>query len=305
MPKSSKKQKSQTPSQPNAPTIPKNLSKKYIVAAISFIVIALAIYFLFVYEGGPKELKVSQEEGELKDISELALKDKPYITLTPTSEGAEIIVSIENMSFFDAIEYELTYLANDPTKSGEKIQRGSTSSGINTKDAKYKTSILLGTASKGVRSPDRGVEDGKLTLHLFKDGNEYLSETEWNLFEIGTQKTTLLDRGGKIKLDVPSTLGKTYWVVLSETVGIPLNFDRQPETVITPIFGTFSIAPKFTKPLSLSLKLDGADENSTIHLYSTSDGKWERVDNPKFDTATKTLSTNVTNFATFVVTSGE
>lgn len=280
--------------------------KKYAVAALSFVVIAAAVYFLFIFQAGPKELKRGEQEGELKDISEIQLKDKPYITLTPTADGAEIIISIENMSYFDNIEYDLTYNADNPQKPGEKIPRGSTNSGgINTKDEKFKTSLLLGTASRGVRSPDRGIVDGKLTLRLFKGDAVYESETEWNLFEIGSAKTTITLQQEQIKLEVPQTLGKTYWVILADTVGIPPSFDKDVTTIIPPVFGTFSIAPKFSKSLSLSLKLEGITENSQIHIFSAQDNKWERVDSPKFDSATGTISTAVTSFATFVVTSSE
>ena len=300
MPKSAKKRKNAKPTQPPA-TSPQKLSTKYIAAAASFVVIALAVYFLFIFQKGPSDIKVDEEEGEIKDFSEVQLKDRPYVTLTPTVDGAEIIVSIENMGYFDAIEYELTYLADDPTRSGEKIQRGSTGGDINTKDQKYKTSILLGTASRGVRSPDRGVTDGKLSLHLRKDGSEYLSESEWNLFEIGGTKTTIATREEMVKLEIPPTLGKTYWVILSDTVGIPPTFDKEPQTVVTPTFGTFSIAPKFTKPGSLTIEPQNDLTNAQIHLY-TQDGKWETKE---LQAKGRTFSTIVNNFATFVLTSSQ
>lgn len=301
MPKSAKKQQSLKPPKPTITVPAKKLSTKYITAGISFIVIALAVYFLFIFQKSPSGIKVGEKEGELKDIGQIQLKDKPYVTLTPTADGAEIIVSIENMSFFDSIEYELTYLADDPTRAGEKIQRGSTGGDINTKEEKYKASILLGTASRGVRSPDRGVTEGKLSLHLFKDGGEYLSETEWNLFEIGAAKTTIAARDETVKLEVPPTLGKTYWVVLSDTVGFPPTFDKEPQTVVVPIFGTFSIAPKFTKPATLTLALPEGSTSAQVHFYTT-DGKWGTKD---LEVQGKTFSTTASSFATFVITSGE
>lgn len=301
MPKSAKKPPNAKPPQQKVTSSTQKLPPKYIAAAISFVVIVLAIYFLFIFQKGPGEIRVEEAEGELKDIGQIQLADKPYVMLTPTADGAEIIVSIENMGYFDGLEYELTYLADDPTRPGEKIQRGSTGGDINTKDAKYKTSILLGTASRGVRSPDRGVTDGKLSLHLFKDDNEYLSETEWNLFEIGSSKTTIAARDESVKLEIPPTLGKTYWVILSDTVGIPPTFDKDPQTVVVPIFGAFSIAPKFTKPVNLTLELPEDITTAQVHLY-TQDGKWETKEVEAKD---KTIATSINNFATFVVTASE
>src|SRR3989344_8816673 len=151
----------------------------YLIAAVAFIAIVVAVYFLFIFQKGRKTVKPQEVSGEVKELSEIDLNKRPYVTLTPTSDGAEIIISIENMANFDRIEYELTYLADNPTETGQKIQRGATGTDINTKDQKYKKSILLGTASRGARSPDKGITDGKLTMHLFKGETEFQSETFW------------------------------------------------------------------------------------------------------------------------------
>ena len=281
--------------------ISKQDKRKYIIAGVSFVVIAVVIYLLFIFQGLPKRIKTDGTEGEIKDAGELALVDKPYVTLTPTSDGAEIIISIEKMSYFDRIEYELTYLADNPQAAGDKIQRGATGTDVNTKDEKYKKSILLGTASKGVRSPDRGIVDGKLTMHLFKGDIEYQSQTEFNLVEIGASETTVKDSQGKVSVDVPATLGKTYWVILSDTVGIVPTFDKDPASVVTPVWGTFSVAPKFTKNATLTLELGDLGQKPQIHLY-TQDGKWETKD-LKAEGDAYTYSLN--SFATFVVTSSK
>src|SRR3990167_2210742 len=143
-------------------------SKKtiYIIAAIAFVLIIAAIYLLFIRQRSADKIKTQESTDIVKSISEIDNTKRPYVTLTPTSDGAEIIISIEKMADFDKIEYELTYQADNPQSAGEKIERGATGSDINPKDEKYKKSILLGTGSKGVRSPDRNIEGGKLTLHL-------------------------------------------------------------------------------------------------------------------------------------------
>src|SRR3990167_4899757 len=114
----------------------------YLIAAVAFIAIVVAVYFLFIFQKGPKTVKPQEVSGEVKELSEIDLNKRPFVTLTPTSDGAEILISIENMSSFDRIEYELTYLADNPQIAGEKIQRGSTGTDVNTKEQKYKKSIL-------------------------------------------------------------------------------------------------------------------------------------------------------------------
>src|SRR3989338_7831144 len=93
----------------------------YIIAAVSFLLLAAAIYFLFIFQKKPKQLKAQESSGEVEELSQIDLDRRPYVTLTPTSDGAEIIISIENMANFDRIEYELTYLADNPTETGQKI----------------------------------------------------------------------------------------------------------------------------------------------------------------------------------------
>ena len=141
---------------------------RYIAAAVAFIFIVLAMYFLFIRQQSEGKIKTQENGNIVKNVSDVDVGKRPYITLIPTSDGAEIIISIEKMSDFEKIEYELTYLADNSQSAGEKIKRGTISSDINPKDEKYKKSNFLGTGSKGVRSPDRNITDGKLTLHLFK-----------------------------------------------------------------------------------------------------------------------------------------
>src|SRR3989338_10789750 len=107
-------------------------SKKstYIIAAIAFIILAAAIYFLFIFQKGEKKIKPEEFAGEVKDVAEPELARRPYVTLTPTGDGAEIIISVENMSFFDKIEYELTYLTDNPQVTCEKIERGATGTDV-------------------------------------------------------------------------------------------------------------------------------------------------------------------------------
>ena len=74
---------------------------KYLVAAASFVLIVVAIFFLFIYQKGPKKIKPQENANDVKQLSEISLEKRPYVTLTPTSDGAEIIISIENMGQFD------------------------------------------------------------------------------------------------------------------------------------------------------------------------------------------------------------
>lgn len=277
----------------------KSKKSTYIIAAVTFVVLILGIYFLFIFKKTPGQIKPKDfASGEIKQVSDIDVSKRPYVTLTPTSDGAEIIISIENMADFDGIEYELTYQADNPTAPGSKIQRGSTGAGINTKDQKYKTSILLGTASRGVRSPDRGVVDGILTMHLFKGDQEYLSETNWDLFQAGAKKATIESRDSKFQLEIPG-LGKDYWVILADTIGVPLNAKFDLKKVQFPVFGAFSIAGDFASAGTLTIKSQGGND---LYSYSHQDGSFTKLDTVE---AGSDLTAKVSNLATYIVVSSK
>ena len=275
-------------------------SKKstYIIAAIAFIILAAAIYFLFIFQRGEKKIKPEEFAGEVKSVSELEVRNRPYVTLTPTADGAEIIISVENMSFFDKIEYEMTYLADNPQITGEKIERGSTGTDVNTKDAKYKKSILLGTASRGTRSPDTGVTDGKLTMHLAKGDTEYLSESRWDLMEAGAAIKSVADKDSLFQIENMS-LNKFYWIIIADTVGLPPNSPYDTNGVVLPIKGVFSIAPDFSKLAELTLNLKDDIQNPKLYSFREDIGWQERE--MDYDSTQKAITAPVGFFATFVV----
>ncbi len=276
----------------------KSKKSTYIIAGMAFILLVLGIYFLFVFKKGAKEIKPKEfTYGEVKQLLEVDITRRPYVALTPTSDGAEIIISMENMNFFDRIEYELTYQSDNPTAPDTKIQRGSTGSDINTQDQKYKKSMLLGTASRGVRSPDTGIADGKLTLHLFKGDQEFLSESNWDISKLGLKPSTLESRDGNVKVQIPS-LGKDYWVILADTVGIPAGGQFDIKKVHLPVYGVFSIAGTFGSPGSISIKTN--DKNSNLFVLSHIDSSWQQVDSTGNGS---TLEAKISSFGTFIIIS--
>lgn len=273
----------------------------YIIAAVAFVLLILGVYFLFVFQKGAKERKPGEEAGEVKSIDQIDVDKRPYVTLTPTSDGAEIIFSMENMGEFDQIEYELTYLADNPQIAGEKIQRGSTGVDVNTKEPKYKKNILLGTASRGVRSPDKGVQDGELVLHLFKGDTEYQSKTPWDMIVAGSTSGKIVDRLGNFSIDLPA-FGEDHYFILANTVGIPAeNRKVNVSSVRLPVWGAFAVIPEFSQKAAVSVKIDGEGEFS-LYSYSHSDSAWKKLE-AEFNSGEKTLSASVDSLATFVVVS--
>lgn len=279
--------------------MPNSKKSTYIIAAASLVIILAAVYFLFIFQKSPKEIKPEDEGAFVEDISKIEIAKRPYVTLTPTSDGAEILISIENMDYFDKIEYELTYLADNPQTAGEKLERGSTGIDVNTKDPKYKKSILLGTASKGTRSPDKGITDGKLTLHLFKGDTEYQSETNWDLFNEGSTAIEIGDRASNFSINLPS-LSKDYYIIIADTVGVPKNAEFDVNKAILPIYGIFSVAPDFKTKAKVTLKVNSNGQSPQLYSFNTKDEKWQKLEGQIIDSQ---ISTSINSFSTFVVIS--
>ncbi len=277
--------------------MPKSKKNLYILAAAALFLILATLYFLFVFQRSPQSPKVDRSMFEVKPITDVETAKRPFVTLTPTAPGSEIIISIENMAEFENIEYELTYLADNPQIPGEKIQRGSTGTDVDTKAPKYKKSMLLGTASRGVSNPDRGIEDGKLTLHMFKGNIEYQSQTPWYLLEVGLTNTQISTPDGNMVIKIPK-LTKDYFVILTETVGIPPNSEADINKIEVPIYGTFSILPKFTPKADLAIKTQAKD--AKLSIYNSQEGAWGNIDSAQTG---DTIKAKIEMLSTFVVVS--
>lgn len=279
-------------------------SKKsiYIIAAISLAIMVAIVYFLFIHQSKPKIAKNEEFQAEQKSISDIEIAKRPFVTLSPDTSGSTIQVSIQNMGYFETIEYEITYLADNPQIPGEKIQRGATGSDINTKDEKNIKSAPLGTGSKGVFSADKGITEGKLTLHLIKNGVEYLSETNWDLYNLGSKASELKDRLGNFSLKLPS-LGKDYWIIVSDTVGVPPGYNFDLNNVSLPVYGVFSLDVKYPKPATLNYKITEG-QAPDLYQYNRVDSSWNKIDS-NFDMSAKTVNASVDSFATFVVVSSK
>lgn len=279
--------------------MPQSKRNIYIAAAVALVLIFAVLYFLFIFQKKPKQLAQDSTPTDVKQVDQIDIAKRPYATLTPTSAGTEIIITIENMSYFDSIEYELTYLADNPTTPGEKIERGATGTDVDPKSDKYKKSILLGTASKGVSSPDKNISDGKLTLHLLKDGTEYQSVTKWDMVQAGSKATTINDSDNKISVDIPS-LGKDYYIILADTVGVPPGGDFDVKKTILPVYGVFTLDVPFSKKATLTLNASADASSSQLYYYNHNTNQWTKLTSTA---NSSTVTSQIDSFGTFVLTS--
>ncbi len=138
---------------------------------------------------------------------DMAVADRPYVSLIPTADGHWLTLKISKIpSFVNTIEYELLYNAADGTNEIEKGVSGTVKESEITANVERK--LLLGTESctSGCKyAYDNGVYGGTLTLNFYtKDGQVSNYETPFAL-----ASSAKLKKDGQIKLDTEDFAIKT------------------------------------------------------------------------------------------------
>lgn len=196
-----------------------------------FLVVALVILVTFL---GYKILLKKSE-------AELPIEQRPFTSLTPTSDGHWLIMKIERINVPNAttLEYELLYQV--PGKPDQGIP-GTVK--LDGKDIERK--LLLGTESSGNYSFDEGVERGKLTLK-FRDSSNKLIGTVSTDFHLQFAVQVFSSPDGKFNYTIDEKLRGGYFVTM-DTLGLPAPADFSPKAV----YGIFSSdGPKFPGQVTL------------------------------------------------------
>lgn len=121
---------------------------------------------LFLSACGKKNTTTTTAPSPTPKLMELAVADRPQVSLTPRSDGHELTLKVSSISNISKIEYEILYFAND---GGLEIEKGA-SGIIESKDISSGTAerkILLGTESctNGCKYKyDTGITGGNINL---------------------------------------------------------------------------------------------------------------------------------------------
>lgn len=184
-----------------------------------FLVLVLVILIGFL---GYKILGRSGESG-------LPIEQRPFTSLTPTSDGHWLIMKIGRINVPDAatLEYELLYQVPDRPDQGIP---GTVK--LDGKDIERK--LLLGTESSGKYRFDEGVEHGTLTLKFRNSGNKLIGtiSTDFHM-QFATQVFSSQD--GKFNYTIDEKLRGGYFVTMN-TLGLPAPANFSPKVV----YGVFS-----------------------------------------------------------------
>lgn len=258
--------------------------KKYlpvILGAVGVLVLLGGGFFFFRGRKAEEPEPIKKPEGVLIETS---LEERPYITLSPSSDGHWLTVDVSRIQDADSLEYELLY----NTASG--ATQGSINS-VNLKgESSYSKKILLGSESRGHYKYDEGVTQGSLTVRLRGGKGTRKLVTDFHVQQ-GDDELTSIDNN----FSVEGTFPRRNFYVTMVTVGLPGDFKGE---VIAGPYEVFSSGLKTVKNGVASLQLP--EETEEAKLYSWSGTAWEEEEAELKD---KTMSVEISSLATFVLAS--
>lgn len=209
--------------------------KKYlpiIIFAVGLLVFVGGFIFVRSRQSSPSATPSSQDE----PVADIPFDKRPFVTLTPTSDGHYLVLNIENIKVDNAsvLDYELLYQVADGRTQGVP---GS----IKLDESKIEKELLLGSESSGKYRYDEGVETGTLTLRFRNDKGKLVGKlsTDWHL-QSNTKELASVD--GSFQFALNSAPKGVYFVTM-QTFGVaqmPDGFSASENQMVYGIFNSSS-----------------------------------------------------------------
>lgn len=257
-----------------------------IVALVGTAALAIGGFFFWRGRSAPQPAVPTPEPKGV--LIETPLEERPYVTLTPSSDGHWLTISVSRIRDASILEYELLY----DTASGA-IQGT-----INTVDLKgeisYSKEILLGSESRGHYKYDEGVTEGKLTIRLRGDKGTRKFNSDFHLQQGVGELTSI---AGKFKST--GKLSPSAFYITMLTIGLPREIEGE---VVGGPYGVFTSGNTVVKNGRVALTL--SEEAPSAKLYSWDGASWgEEKKDVEIDG--EKVSASVDSLATFVAISSE
>ncbi|MEK7513443.1 MAG: hypothetical protein AAB580_00965, partial [Patescibacteria group bacterium] len=191
---------------------------KYIIPAI-IIVLIVGIY---IYKK-PKNTETTKPASrKVEQINQLALKDRPFVTLTPRSDGKEVTLGIDKVTNATKVEYEMEYQADN------LIQGVFGNIDFTQEPTPVAKNLLFGSCSKGKCRYDENVSGGSLTLRFDGGSEAYTLKSDFNLQNMFDRQGVFTSKDIKATLDVgKSGLPSATYLIISGTMGLPAPVDGE------------------------------------------------------------------------------
>jgi len=238
------------------------MKKKVLIAVIVVLVLALfgGGWLVWQKTKKPKETGATPTPTPEGIIVEVSLKERPFVSLTPSSDGHWLTINVSRIKEATTLEYELLY----NTASG--AMQGS----INTVSLEGRTSyskrILLGSESSGNYKYDQGVEEGSLTVKLRGLGGLRKSVSQFHL-QRGEKLLTSLD--GNFEFTATS-LPSGYFVTMS-TIGLPAAVEGE-------VLGQpYAVFPSGSSTIQGIVSLTPDGQQTGFDLYAWNGQTWQKT----------------------------
>ena len=258
------------------------MKKLLLIVGIVLLVLLIPVFFLIKSKG--KKVQTPVEEASTQTLIETPLEERPFVTLTPTSDGKKLIMSVSRIKNAQKIEYELTYLS-------QGLSRGVIGS-VDASELENKSrELLLGSCSKNTCVYDVGVEQGTLTLR-FRDGTAVRKFSSDFVLKQGVDK--LVSSDGKFTFE-KKAMPKSFYIVMS-TIGLPSDVTGK---VVSAPYGVFAESSKSVIGATVTISLDEQDSQAKLFFWNSE--KWVNEEKG-LKIVEKTISASVDALGTFVVT---
>lgn len=263
------------------------MKKNLLITIIVLAVVLLGIGGFFVWRGKRVSQPTLTPEPE-GVLIETPLEERPYVTLTPRTDGREFTLDISRIKNAETIEYELVYLTRG-------LSRGVIGS-VDLKEGETVISrkLLLGTCSRGVCKYDEDVTEGTLTLRFRGPDGVRKFVSDFHLQQGGKELTSI---DGNFKLEGKLSSG-TFYLIMS-TVGLPGEFEDE---VVRGSYGVFTVGSNSIKNGKVTLTL--SEEEPSAKLYAWTGRGWQEV-KKGFEIDGKVVSAEIDSLGTFIAAASE
>jgi len=248
-----------------------NKKQRQTLTILFSITAILGLVVFFVYNNKNKKTDTpTTPTRRVEQINKLTVKDRPYVTLTPRTDGREITLTIDNLTNATNAEYELEYQA------GSMLQGVFGTIDFSTEEQPVSKKLLFGSCSKGKCKYDDNVTGGSLTMRFEGKEEPYVLKSDFNLQQMA-------DREGVF----------TSNIVIASTMGLPAELEG--EVIAGPYAFLATTSPRLTQA---ELTIKSKDDLTTAKLFHWTGKAWTELES---ELGTNKITAPATSLGTFVL----
>jgi hypothetical protein len=276
------------------PSLKEKLNKKTIAVIILFaMIIMIPVWMIFIRE--KEEEQEQQQEQIIQTINEKPVKERPFVSLTPSASGGEVFISIDSAAA-ELAEYEIEYQAENDA-GGTIIQGGigriKLAEQTQPTDPKE---FCFCSQSKGKKKYDTGVSAGSVMLHLSGGVEEYSLKGDFTIGKMGEEEGLFSSRNSKAQLEIVQTeISPQTPIVVADTLGLPGEVENE---LVEGPYGFFAPEGTTVEQATLTLKTKEDLAEATLLGWDQGNEEWKEY---QFEAGEEQLSAEIGELTTFIL----